>query len=420
MYSYNLDTLNLTDMKTMTGGHGTTFCEMVCNYVDKQTCADDVIKILTGLDKNHPEFDNFMTKKIDNYEGSPFVKLFNFENKNFAVDSALTKFIENTLLDNNTQKYTVTVGNDSWVLEPIKKNVNENERNEITDTVKMKEEFDNLGERLFKRLKPKDLYSFQKSETQTQDTQTPQVQNEQNEEIIKGGGMTSNTNFSTLNNIINKLQQFSVLQDGGKSKSKSISKSKSKKVSGSRKLHAHTEEGESSGGDSDTSKKSKKSKKNKDDSKNLKNIGSAMSLMMNSRRDQLFDQFKNTILGMLEKKIIQIKNKVIDATEENASIIKSYLYRLVRDKNPTMSSFDKITILNKKSESEILEDLKDIPTIPELKKQMEEFKEAKQKEKEMNSDESGLTELPKQKTKKESKKSKGSKSSKKSSKKTKN
>ena len=125
MYSYNLYTLNLSDMNTMTGGNDKTFCEMVCNYVDKQTCADDVIKILTDLHKDHGEFNDFMTKKIDNYEGSPFVKLFNFEKKNFAVDAALTKFIETKLLDNNTKKYTVTVGNDSWVLEPVKKNENE-------------------------------------------------------------------------------------------------------------------------------------------------------------------------------------------------------------------------------------------------------------------------------------------------------
>jgi hypothetical protein len=378
----------------MRGGHNggdpedDDICKVICKYVNDYStrdliAEDRIIVFLADLELDSEKFNNFMTKKIEGQENteSPFIKLFNCFDKSREIDNTLTNFIDTVLLKNNKMSYKVIVGNEEWLLEPTAGKI----VNQITETTEqMNQKFDKIKNDILSNFRRKD-YSL-----------TPSVQNST---VSQVGGMNSNSNFSTLNNIINKLQQFSVLQDGGKSKSKS------KKVSGSRKLHAHTEE--SSGGDSEKNLK------------NSKNIGSAMSLMMNSRRDQLFDQFKNTILGMLEKKIIQIKNKVIEATDDNASIIKSYLYRLVRDKNPTMSSFDKITILNKKSESEILEDLKDIPTIAELKKQMEEFKEAKQKEKEMNSDESGLTELPKQKTKKESKKSKGSKGSK-SSKKSKN
>lgn len=398
MYSYNLESLNLSDMNTMSGGNNggvpeDDICKVICNYVNNgdESNTDAIITFINELtlEKTTSEkFNNFMTKKIEgeNIIESPFIKLFNYPTKLSTIDNALTNFIENRLLKNNTKSYKVVVGNEEWLLESTSEKI----VNQLTETTEqMNKNINKIKEDILNNFRKMD-YSLTHSV--------------QNSIVSQSGGMNSNSNFSTLNNIINKLQQFSVLQDGGKSKSKL--KSKSKKVSGSRKLHAHTEEEEgSSGGDSEKNSK--------------KNIGSAMSLMMNSRRDQLFDQFKNTILGMLEKKIIHIKNKVIEATDDNASVIKSYLYRLVRDKNPTMSSFDKITILNKKSESEILEDLKDIPTIPELKKQMEEFKEAKQKEKEMNSDESGLTELPKQKTKKESKKSKGSKGSK-SSKKTKN
>jgi ribosomal protein L14E/L6E/L27E len=380
MDTTNLISLGLTDVQS--NSKYDTIDKVVNDFV-KNNNHQDVVNLLNELSDNltkniNNEHIEYFINTPKNGEKSNFVILFEHATVNGEKDeqlkTAITTFCDNLTKGNKTYKFKIN--NEEWELQPQcdkysyslshptltndKEPMNPNQQTSSIN--QLRKNVDNIINKL-------------QSKTN-------------NEQIMSGGMVSSESNFATLNNIINKLQNYSA-QKGGKTK-------KNHSVKGQRKLHTVTEN------DDD------------DNSSNKKNINNAMSLMMNSRRDQLFEQFKNTILGLLEKKLITIKNKVIEPTEENASIIKSYLYRLVRDKNPTMGSFDKITILNKKTDSEIIEDLKDIPTIAELKKQMEEYKNQKMKEKEMNSDNSGMTDLPEQKTKSKSKSSKKTKDSKKS------
>lgn len=196
----------------------------------------------------------------------------------------------------------------------------------------------------------------------------------------EGGGLNMNTSsslneFNTLNQIIDNLK---TPMEGGK---------KSKTVKGMRKLYTHTE-----GGDSDND--------------------ATLSALMKTKKDQLFEMFQNKILKMLEQKLITYKNKPVDANEENARLIKAFLYHKLRE-NKTLNSSDKITILNKKTEQEILDDLKDMPKLEDIKKQIEEHK----KKKNVDSDDITI-EDKKSKEKKKSKKSKENKKDKKDKKKS--
>ena len=214
-----------------------------------------------------------------------------------------------------------------------------------------------------------------------QDTETGQKGGNNNvislsflqDSVKEGGGLNMNTSsslndFNTLDQIINNLK---TPMEGGK---------KEKTLKGVRKLYTHTE-----GGESET-----------------------LSALMKTKKDQLFEMFQNKILKMLEQKLITHKNKPINATEENARLIKAYLYHKLRE-NKTLNSSDKINILNKKTEQELLDDLEDMPTLEEIKKRMEEH----MKKKNVDSDDVTIEDKNEKKKSKKSKESKKSKSEKK-------
>ena len=181
--------------------------------------------------------------------------------------------------------------------------------------------------------------------------------------------LTNSSNFSALNDIINRLQQGGQdeenenLYGGGKKKSK-----KSKKTIKSHRIKIENTIQEGSATDDEDAETS------------------PLSVLIASKKSQLFSQFVNNILAMLEKKLIKYKNKPIEPTEENAKLIKSYLYHKLSESEAgqNMNSMDKITLLLKKSEDDIISDLEDMPKLKELKEEIE--KHRKERESEKSSD----------------------------------
>ena len=85
---------------------------------------------------------------------------------------------------------------------------------------------------------------------------------------------------------------------------------------------------------------------------------------------------------MLNKGEITFKNKPIEATERNAKLIKSFLYKQISDKNPQLTGMDKILIIQKMNKSELLNHLKKLPDLDQLEKTIEEHIKNKRVERE--------------------------------------
>jgi hypothetical protein len=193
-------------------------------------------------------------------------------------------------------------------------------------------------------------------------------------EVIKGGNseisikLKNKNNFmyggSELSDIIKSIE----LRGGKKSKSKKI-------TSGTRKLKMKSDNSESS---IMHNSKSSKSSKSSNSSK-----GNALSRMISNKKSQLHDKFLTKIKSMLSDKLISLNDKVISDDDDNAEIIKRFLYGKISADNSQLSGFDKITMLNKMSDDEILDMLKKIKDFKELIKLNKEIKEKRQ-EKSMN------------------------------------
>ena len=225
---------------------------------------------------------------------------------------------------------------------------------------------------------------------------------------------------------------------------------KSEKIMGYRKLLLHSEQSDNDiytrtnensirkSKMSKLSKYSKKSDKSNDLSINLDLYYSdgehgasnnELSRLINSRKNDLHTEVINMIMGMLNKGTITKNSKPIEATEKNAKLIKSFLYRIVSEKNPQLTGMDKILMIKKMNDKEIIDSLTKMPDLDELEENIRKHIEDKQKVREdtqsdkkgskKNSDSSVSTseEKPKKRTSKKSEQSRGKKVSKKSSKK---
>ena len=152
------------------------------------------------------------------------------------------------------------------------------------------------------------------------------------------------------------------------------------KVMGYRKLNIHSENSDNileRVNENDISKTSRMTKysKTKDLPLNLDlyysdaetgGTQNELSRLINSRKNELHNEVINMIMGMLNNGTITRKSKPIEATEKNAKLIKSYLYRIVSEKNPQLTGMDKILIIKKMSEKEIIEMLTKMPDLADL------------------------------------------------------
>lgn len=259
-------------------------------------------------------------------------------------------------------------------------------------------------------------------------------------------------NIRSSKKIGNGNGNVNVMEGGGKKE----------KVMGYRKMRLHSDNSdniydrvnENAIRESKTSKLSKYSKKADKSNELSINLdlyysdgesgvsNNELSRLINSRKNDLHNEVINMIMGMLNKGLITKNSKPVEATERNAKLIKSFLYRVVSEKNPQLTGMDKILMIKKMNDKEIIDSLSKMPDLDDLEENIRKHIEEKQKarenednksskknKKEMNteSSDSSASDTTKDKPKKKSSKKSGEqsrvkkvskKSSKKSSKKT--
>ena len=104
-----------------------------------------------------------------------------------------------------------------------------------------------------------------------------------------------------------------------------------------------------------------------------------LSRLIQSRKSELHNEVTNMIMGMLNKGIISQDSKPIEATEKNAKLIKAYLYRIISEKNPQLTGMDKILMIKKMNDNEIIDILKKMPNLDELEQIIQKHLEEKYK-----------------------------------------
>jgi hypothetical protein len=145
------------------------------------------------------------------------------------------------------------------------------------------------------------------------------------------------------------------------------------------------------------------------------NTSNELSRLINSRKNDLHTEVLNTIMGMLNKGLITKNSKPIEANERNAKLIKSFLYRVTSEKNPQLTGMDKIMLIKKMNDKEIVDALSKMPDLDELEETIRKHIESKHS----NSNSDLSSSVDSEPTKKKSKKavqSRSKKPSKKSSK----
>jgi hypothetical protein len=114
---------------------------------------------------------------------------------------------------------------------------------------------------------------------------------------------------------------------------------------------------------------------------NVEGSTNELSRLINSRKNDLHNEVINMIMGMLNKGLITKNSKPIEADEKNAKLIKSYLYRVVSEKNPQLTGMDKILMIKKMNDKEIIDTLYTMPDLDELEENIRKHIEEKQKNK---------------------------------------
>ena len=104
-----------------------------------------------------------------------------------------------------------------------------------------------------------------------------------------------------------------------------------------------------------------------------------LSRLINSRKNDLHNEVINMVMGMLNKGLITKNSKPVEATERNAKLIKSFLYRMVSEKNPQLTGMDKILMIKKMNDNEIIDSLVKMPDLDDLEENIRKHIEEKQK-----------------------------------------
>ena len=163
---------------------------------------------------------------------------------------------------------------------------------------------------------------------------TPSIFDKMDNLFNQNGG---DNEFNSLSELINNIQS------GGKSYS-SINY-----VKGTRALNLNTvSENDSILSDSDNT------------------IGGDLAELMESRSDLEHKKFENKLHSMLEMNEIIINDRTIEDSEQNMRVIKRFLYKKVKDENPSLNSREKMIILNKMEDEEIKENLSSISSFDDL------------------------------------------------------
>jgi hypothetical protein len=93
-----------------------------------------------------------------------------------------------------------------------------------------------------------------------------------------------------------------------------------------------------------------------------------LSRMMQSQKDKLHEQVLDMIMSMLNKGELVKDSEPIKANERSAKLIKAYIYRQVSEKNPQLGGLDKILMISKMSDSQIIDLVDEMPDLDKLEK----------------------------------------------------
>jgi hypothetical protein len=107
-----------------------------------------------------------------------------------------------------------------------------------------------------------------------------------------------------------------------------------------------------------------------------------LSRLINSRKNDLHNEVINMVMGMLNKGLITKNSKPVEASERNAKLIKSFLYRVVSEKNPQLTGMDKILMIKKMNDKEIVDSLSKMPDLDDLEENIRKHIEERQKARE--------------------------------------
>ena len=108
-------------------------------------------------------------------------------------------------------------------------------------------------------------------------------------------------------------------------------------------------------------------------------IGGDLAQLMESRSDLEHKKFENKLHSMLEMNEIVINDRTIEDSEQNMRVLKRFLYKKVKDENPSLNSREKMIILNKMEDEEIKETLNSISSFDDLISLDESLKEEQSK-----------------------------------------
>ena len=176
---------------------------------------------------------------------------------------------------------------------------------------------------------------------------TPSIFDKMDNLFNQNGG---DNEFNSLSELINNIQS------GGKSYSSK------NYVRGTRALNLNTvSENDSVLSDSDNT------------------IGGDLAQLMESRSDLEHKKFENKLHSMLEMNEIVINDRTIEDSEQNMRVLKRFLYKKVKDENPSLNSREKMIILNKMEDEEIKETLNSISSFDDLISLDESLKEEQSK-----------------------------------------
>jgi hypothetical protein len=163
---------------------------------------------------------------------------------------------------------------------------------------------------------------------------TPSIFDKMDNLFNQNGG---DNEFNSLSELINNIQS------GGKSYSSK------NYVRGTRALNLNTvSENDSVLSDTDNT------------------IGGDLAELMESRSDLEHKKFENKFHSMLEMNEIVINDRTIEDSEQNMRVLKRFLYKKVKDENPSLNSREKMIILNKMEDEEIKETLSSISSFDDL------------------------------------------------------
>jgi len=91
-----------------------------------------------------------------------------------------------------------------------------------------------------------------------------------------------------------------------------------------------------------------------------------LSRLITSRKDEIHQEVINNILSLLNKGLIVKNSKPVESNEQNARWIKAFLYRNVSEKNPQLNGMDKIILIKKMTESELIASINKMPSMEEM------------------------------------------------------